>query len=752
MKTIRISIPLLAIVLSALHGTVLAQQVPTAVPRCHVQVVSAADTQPVPDIPVMLLPLAPEGTAPAPTTWSYTDAHGRLELPCGCPYLARIQALGYDAHQDTLYPGIRRVVHLQGNGIATPPVTITGQAEATAVERSVFQVRVLDRERLDAQGAVTLKDALATQLNIRLSQDNFLGSALSLQGLTGQNIKILVDNVPVVGRLNGNIDLSQINLAEVERVELVEGPMSVLYGADALGGVINLITKKTTREAWSAGANGFYESFGQYNQDAWAGWRGGRHSMRLSGGRRFFDGWNPDDTPAGRTFQWKPREQWLGSAQYSYQAQRWGLRWQGQGFHETMLNRGAAQVSPVQAFGLDTYFRTLRTNQDLNLSITPNDRHTVQVLASWSLFDRLSENVRRDLTTLEDRPVAGAAGQDTTRIHYFLSRGNWFFAPPQRAVRLNLGYEASHEALTGDRVQAGRQALAEVAAFGHLDYTVNQRLVVRPGCRVTWNSSYGAPVVPSLQVKWQPTPFWAVRGAYARGFRAPSLRELYLFFVDVNHNLQGNDALRAETSHNVQLNATHTLARNTWVLKPEVHLFFNRIDNLITLAVADLATQLYTYQNIGGTVQTFGSRVQVQYLRNNLGLTLGGTYTGFQSAGFPVVWSPELMAEARYTEKHTGLRLSAFYKYTGQQQGFVAAENENDPSARTFIQDFHTLDATVSRTFWKNRLTCTLGGRNLLGVQNLIATLQTGVHSSGNGTVASGMGRSVFVSIAVQLP
>ena len=55
----------------------------------------------------------------------------------------------------------------------------------------------------------------------------------------------MIDDVAVIGRLNGNIDLSQINLNNVERIEIVEGPLSVEYGTDALAGTINLITKST---------------------------------------------------------------------------------------------------------------------------------------------------------------------------------------------------------------------------------------------------------------------------------------------------------------------------------------------------------------------------------------------------------------------------------------------------------------------------------------------------------------------------
>ena len=121
---------------------------------------------------------------------------------------------------------------------------ITAQYEETSKEKAVNKIKVINREKIDALAAVNLGDVLKNELNIRLSQDNVLGTFMSLQGISGQNVKILVDGIPVIGRLNGSIDVSQINLNDIERIEIVEGPLSVNYGTDALAGTINLITKK----------------------------------------------------------------------------------------------------------------------------------------------------------------------------------------------------------------------------------------------------------------------------------------------------------------------------------------------------------------------------------------------------------------------------------------------------------------------------------------------------------------------------
>jgi outer membrane receptor for ferrienterochelin and colicins len=155
---------------------------------------------------------------------------------------------------------------------------------------------------------------------MRTSQDQVLGSGLTMNGLSGQNIKFLVDGVPVIGRLDGNIDISQLNLNNVERIEVVNGPMAASYGTDASGGVINLITRQQVDKPLHAGANVLYESVGHYNLDFLSGYNTGKSSVVLSAGRNFFEGWSQTDT--GRWQAWKPKEQYFGNVKYRWAGKR----------------------------------------------------------------------------------------------------------------------------------------------------------------------------------------------------------------------------------------------------------------------------------------------------------------------------------------------------------------------------------------------------------------------------------------------
>jgi outer membrane receptor for ferrienterochelin and colicins len=701
---------------------------------------------PLADAPVWCF--CTEGSSVGRQYLTFSDSLGVAQCPFQAATAVRVSLVGYAPVHDTLLPGTETVLNLLGNGTSTEQIVITAQSEPTLAERSTFQVRVIDRARIEAQGAVNLRDVLATELNIRLSQDNILGSSLALQGLSGQNVKIMIDNVPVVGRLNGVIDLSQINLNDIERIEIIEGPMSVSFGTDALGGVINLITRRASSAKWSASANAYTETVGHYNQDAAASLRRGVHQVRLSGGRNFFDGWNASPT-SGRTFQWKPREQLFGAVQYGLTKGRHSVRLKSQVFGETILNRGAATVTPVAAYAFDEYYRTLRLSNDVAYRLVLPRHLSVDVLAAANTFSRRLETLRTDLTTLEQQPIPSAEGQDTNTFTLYMSRG--IVSKPANGnskVGFQVGYEVNVETTGGDRIEGRTQALQDYAVFGSVDYRPSTRFTIWPGVRAIYNSVYAAPLVPSLHIKWNVAQQWTLRASYGRGFRAPALRELYLYFVDINHNLRGNPDLRAEYSSNWNATLTHRLVRPTGVWQLEGAAFFSDVQNLISLALVDASSALYTYANIG-RAQTTGGRVQATYTHAKLTASAGATYNGFANLNLPsptFYWSPEVLLRADWQTPVAKLRLAVFGKYNGRVQQL--AQVAEDELAVFTTPAYTTLDATLTRTFWKQHLHVSVGGRNLLNVRNLNASNAGGAHTSG-GSVAVGTGRSWFTTLSL---
>lgn len=135
------------------------------------------------------------------------------------------------------------------------PTVVTGAAIEENADLAAVQVRVITAQEWEEQGTLTVRDGLEMMAGFRCSvhpaTPDFAQS--SLQGLPGAYIKVLVDGVEITGDIAGATPLEQIGLAGIERIEIVEGASSVLYGSDAMGGVIHLITSCTSKpHSWSS--------------------------------------------------------------------------------------------------------------------------------------------------------------------------------------------------------------------------------------------------------------------------------------------------------------------------------------------------------------------------------------------------------------------------------------------------------------------------------------------------------------------
>src|SRR5690554_1822594 len=134
-------------------------------------------------------------------------------------------------------------------------VVTTASRSARALQDETTSVEIIDRATIDATGGNTVADLLVTEAGLELERS--LGrSGVLMQGLDPEYALILIDGRRAIGRVNGTIDLNAIRLENVERIEIVKGPQSALYGADALAGVINIITKSPKSTELSAQATG----------------------------------------------------------------------------------------------------------------------------------------------------------------------------------------------------------------------------------------------------------------------------------------------------------------------------------------------------------------------------------------------------------------------------------------------------------------------------------------------------------------
>jgi outer membrane receptor for ferrienterochelin and colicins len=666
---------------------------------------------------------------------------------------------GYTRLVDTLQFKSEITIKLAPKTYRLQEVVITSQIDSALVGNTVQKVEVISAEKIEAMGAVTLNDVLSNELNIRLDQDNILGAGMTMQGISGENVKILIDGVPIIGRLGGNIDLSQVNLENVEQIEVIQGPQSVSYGTNALAGTINIITKKEQKNVLDIGSTAYYQSIGQYNISARVGFKLNKHNFSFSGGRNHFDGWNigdksfitPELTSFSRTALWNPKTQYFGSFFYSIQLSKWYFKFKLDAFSEEIINRGVP-LEPFHDEAFDDYYYTDRIDPAVFINRKFGKGKSVRFVAAYNYYRRKKNTLFTDLQTLKTQPSV-PEDQDTSHFHSIMSRGIFAKTLDSNLLNYQVGYEFSNESANGKRIEDGTQVLGDYALFSSLEIRPVKSFVLSPALRLSYNTSYGAPILPSIAGRFTKSNF-IFRASVARGFRAPSLKELYFEFNDSNHNIYGNDDLEAESSTNYTGSITWDVVGFDLPVKASLNLFYNDIDNIITLAQTEADSSRYEYINIQ-RYKTKGVNGDVSLSYPKLSVTVGGglvyQYNLLSESEAVTEFSnyPEFKVNTVYKLKSIGLQLSLFCKYQGESKSF-SIDGDNKV-VQNSIGAYSITDLTISKFVWENKLKLMLGCKNLFDVTNVTANTSGGVHSSSASSVSVGTGRSYFMSLQLKI-
>jgi outer membrane receptor for ferrienterochelin and colicins len=624
-------------------------------------------------------------------------------------------------------------------------IPVVGTFGGRNVEKEVMKITVFDSEKIRLSGANNLAVFLQQALNFRIQQDNLLGAGVSIMGISGENVKILRDGVPMIGRQNGNLDLTQIPLNNVERIEIVEGSASVLYGTNALAGVINLVSKnRTSKEGFETQLFTYQESNGHHDMSASVGYRHGVSNILFSGSRNFFTGWSPPSDSPSRSMLWKPRLQYFADVVAKTEYKQIRIQFVSSFFNEIIKNLGVP-LMPYKIEAFDDTYKTQRFNNSLTVNKLFGNTHRLTVLAARNDYERIKNTVFRNLNNFSENLVQSEGGQDTTRFSLTSVRAS-FARFDSTLFRYELGTDINMENGIGARLVNKTHQIGDYALFASGEWNVTPQLTVRPAIRMGYNTVYTARPTPAFNVLYKPTIQWTVRAGWSQGFRAPSLKELYLYFVDVNHNVQGNENLKAEASNNLSFNVTKTSKD----FRVEMNGFFNDITNLITLAQKTPVE--YTYININ-RFQTYGINIGGRYqvgqfqIAPSIGLLQQVSYFTDKPYNANTM---EVRAQLTYSLKKQNTTLGVYYKYNGRQPGF--GQSGDGVIENTFFDAYQIMDFTANTQLWKSKIWLTTGVKNILDVTSVAANIgSNAAHSSNATSAAIGNGRTIFLAINLKI-
>ncbi len=503
-----------------------------------------------------------------------SDAEGWAQVRCDDSCVVTVTMVGYRPLQDTLPPSGAFSLLLHPDLLHLEQVVVTATRTPKSLKEVPVITQVVERRTITAEGLSTVREVLAREIPGISFQRGGFGPDMKMQGLSAKNVLILVDGERLAGETGYNIDYSRLNTADIERIEVVKGAASALYGSQAMGGVINIITRET-REPWEMNASLRWGTPNERNFPARSRQEDPYHY------ERHLDLFNYDLHLAGGVARDHFTERTLIVAK-SFDAYRL--------YDEVPVEKHYLSVDTVITEKLNPFptgipgYRDWQFDQKVGLSLSPQvELHLHGGYYHHDEFDFVPDKVHqryRDVTaggkmawTPGERfRLEGAVHYDaySKYDHYeklgedHLHYRNIFWDPRLLAeVRwrerhtLTAGTEFFSDQLFSDRLFGDTAAyrgnttfilfLQEEARLGpQWDLTV--------GVRLDRHDVFGTHLSPKLSLMYKLKPL-TFRLNYARGFRSPSVKELYIDWHVAWFTIRGNQELRPETNHYLSASA-----------------------------------------------------------------------------------------------------------------------------------------------------------------------------------------------------
>lgn len=600
-------------------------------------------------------------------------------------------------------------------------VVVTGTRAPEDARRSPVRVDVVTREEAERRGATNVGEALAFSLGTQVNPAAYgaLGqpSAIQIGGLDRDRVLVLEDGERVVGDTGGAIDLAQIPLSDVARIETLQGPASALYGSSAIGGVVNVLTAAPEIEGASGRARAEYRSPAGALGIGSAAYRSGEL-------------WTQVDGSLSRTagIALDPRLPDLALPEIVRGGV--GLRAGAQITKEASVTarvrfareqeRGiqSQEVPGLGRFVMDLPATSDRLNVRLREAITLEGGHEVTLSVGKQWFWNTSGKDRRGSPVDELRTRAHTMHSAEATASLFRGR-EWsglvgarfeaesFSQVLRRTEVVGTGLQ------TSDLAEVPETSLASGALYGQVRWAIGSAWTLLGGARIEGSSRFGAAAAPSLGVSFMPRDGVIVRAHAGRGYRAPSAKELgFVFDHSVyGYRVVGNPDATPETSWGIGCDVEVSPARSVRV---RASAFASWVEDMIDLQLAPevggpAGVDTYQYRNIGAA-RTAGASVDVQvkasrWLRAEVGWAY--TFTRDETLNRPLPGRPP----------HT-VSASMIGSLPWGIEGVIRGRFVTDAYLGDELRapGFFTLDARVQKVLWRG-LRVYAGTLNLLGAQ-----------------------------------
>ncbi|HID95324.1 MAG TPA: TonB-dependent receptor [Candidatus Latescibacteria bacterium] len=618
------------------------------------RVVDAATEEPLPGVGVVVV-----GTV----LGTLTDLDGRflLSLPAGT-YTVEASMIGYKRAVRkgvVIAPGkVTRIqFELEEAVIRVQPVVVTASKRRQLIQESPVSIDVITSSELGREDVVTLDQALE-----RVSGIDTKGGEVDVRGTTGYSqgagsrVLFLIDGSPAIAGDTGTIKWDAIPPTVVDRVEVIKGAGSALYGSNALGGVINVITKKPGTPP----ETGIRLSSGFYSKPYYPEWRWTKkvldfngiellHSRKLGGlgllvsvGRRFSDGYRQNDDYI--------RHNLFGKFTYNPSPEidvELLSSWAEEDHGQFLLWKSQAEALKVseKELGNRVYSNKLSINLSVRRLASPRRADTYKSYyyrTYWKNWFRDNRDYSRAQRT---------GGELRTEL--LISEGH----------SLGLGIEGIYNRVNSEMF--GDHRTLDLGLYVQDEFRPFPRLTVTLGTRYDHHTvdetSGEAQLSPKTGLVWRPSDSVSLRTSLGRGFRAPSVAEMFVNTVVAGRKVIPNPKLRAERAWSYEIGANMMVGDRLWV---DLAVFQNDFRRMIE-PEAVLGGLFRLANLVKSRVRGTELTLKINLLRNLAATSFSYTYIDAVDLRLdePLPYRPRHRLRATASLNHRGVRLGVDFKY-----------------------------------------------------------------------------------------
>ena len=539
-------------------------------------------------------------------------------------------------------------------------VVVTATGTSNLLRNAPVQTEVITRKMLDSYGGKSIEEILGGLTSSFAFNEGDMGSKAQLSGLGNSYILILIDGKRLHGDNGGENDLGLIDPQNIEKIEIVKGAQSALYGSDAIAGVVNIITKKHSTEGLLLENTTRYGSHNDVRQHNGVAFSIGKVQSYTGFQLQHNDGWQntAEEYAEGKVLSDSRNKtvnkftNWQISEKITYNPRKdLELYAEGSFYRKGIYRPTNGKYASCDVYTYDLLYRNMSASAGGKWFTNLQKKDNITLNIDWN---RHAYYYQYTSKTYEDAYIDGElehgipfyAGQERLQSDQqrLMAQAKGIFHLPYKNT-LNVGAEFRHDYLKAPmRTDNGSASDNTGAVYAQDEFNMLSWLNITAGARLVDNANYGLHFTPKLSAMLSAGNF-RFRLGWSQGFKSPTVKELYYRYLHVMGSSTffniGNTDLKPQTSNYFSGNIEYRSNRFTI----SATAYYNKLDNMIALVnvpVDEIPKGITTaylgdgsskvtarmYKNLENA-KTYGVDVNLTYnILNDLTLTGSYSYLG----------------------------------------------------------------------------------------------------------------------------